>query len=104
MNRIRLGPDDHSGVLISAGGTWRFDWPARMWGAIDIRRAGASGTQLLQTVKFQYAKYAGTRHMGGSFTKNEKGYLKTIRCDPTCKQYTFFTNNEQAAHFMGIIT
>ncbi len=33
VNRIRLWPlrlDDHSGVLISAGGTRRSDWPARM--------------------------------------------------------------------------
>ncbi len=37
VNRIRIKPlrrDDHSGVLIGAGGTWRPDWPARMQ-AID---------------------------------------------------------------------
>ncbi len=31
--RIRLWPlrrDDHSGVLIGVGGTWRSDWPARV--------------------------------------------------------------------------
>ncbi len=31
--RIRLSPlrrDDHSGVLIGAGGTQRSDWPARV--------------------------------------------------------------------------
>ncbi len=33
VNRIRLWPlkrDDHSGVLIGAGGTRRSDWPARV--------------------------------------------------------------------------
>ncbi len=33
VNRIRFWPpmrDDHSGVLIGAGGTRRSDWPARM--------------------------------------------------------------------------
>ncbi len=33
VNRIGLWPlrrDDHSGVLIGAGGTWRSDWPARV--------------------------------------------------------------------------
>ncbi len=34
VNRIRLWPlrrDEHSGVLIGAAETWRFDWPARVW-------------------------------------------------------------------------
>ncbi len=59
MNRIRLWPlrrDDHSGVLIGAGGTRRSDWPARvlvndvstridrMRTAIDCTRAGTSGS------------------------------------------------------------
>ncbi len=33
VNRIRLRPlrrDDHSGVVIGAGGTRRSDWPARV--------------------------------------------------------------------------
>ncbi len=33
INRIRLCPlrrDDHSGILIGAGGTRRSDWPARV--------------------------------------------------------------------------
>ncbi len=33
VNRMRLWPlrrDDHSGVLIGAGGRRRFDWPARV--------------------------------------------------------------------------
>ncbi len=33
VNRIRLWPlrrDDHSGVLIGAGGMWCSDWPARV--------------------------------------------------------------------------
>ncbi len=32
VNRIPLWPlrrDDHSGVMIGAGGVWRSDWPAR---------------------------------------------------------------------------
>ncbi len=34
VNRIRLLPprrDDHSGVLIGAGGMRRSGWPARVW-------------------------------------------------------------------------
>ncbi len=33
VNRIRLWPlkcDDHSGLLIAAGGTRHYDWPARV--------------------------------------------------------------------------
>ncbi len=55
VNRIHLWPlrrDDHSGVLIGAGGTRRPDWPARVlanYESIDNKTAGASGSQLLQT-------------------------------------------------------
>ncbi len=34
VNRIHLWPlsrDDHSGVLIGAGGARHSDWPARVW-------------------------------------------------------------------------
>ncbi len=45
VNRIRLWPlrrDEHSGVLIGAGGTRRFDWPVRVLTndeSVDIPRA-----------------------------------------------------------------
>ncbi len=38
VNRIRLWPlrrDDHSGVLIGAGGMQRSDWPERVYG-VDV--------------------------------------------------------------------
>ncbi len=40
VNRIRIWPlrhDDHSAILIGAGGRRRFDWPARML-ANDVSR------------------------------------------------------------------
>ncbi len=53
VNRIRLlspRSDDHSGVLIGAGWTPRFDWPACVLAddistrLVDCTRAGASGS------------------------------------------------------------
>ncbi len=50
---VSLRRDDHSGVLIGAGGTWLSDWPARVLAndgsAIDSRRSVAR-VQLAATV------------------------------------------------------
>ncbi len=58
VNRIRLWPlrrDDHSGVLIGAGGTQRSDWPARVLpnenrSIARARRAIDCGNQLRQAL------------------------------------------------------
>ncbi len=49
VNRIRfwlLRRDDHSGVLIGAGWTWRCDWPARVK-AVDVRATVSTYTLAL---------------------------------------------------------
>ncbi len=59
VNRIRFWPlrrDDHSGVLIGTGGTWRSDWPARVKvnESIDSPRAGASGSLCSPATKVEF--------------------------------------------------
>ncbi len=60
VNRIRLWPlrrDDHSGVLIGAGGTQRTDWPARVLANDASTRIDRE--QSIALVQGQVAAYLG---------------------------------------------